>query len=233
MYRPGQILMAGLAADPSATTASVANAYVIDMTQASPAWRNVAPMAFPRTHHNFTLLPDGNVLVTGGSRNANSDNTNQAVYEAELWSSTSETWSTLARMQTPRQYHSTALLLPDGRVLVAGGGRHGVDELSAEIYSPPYLFKGPRPVITSAPPTVRLGTANFVETPDAAAIEGVALLRLGSVTHGFSFDQRYVLLGFEQAQVTSRCRRARTSSRPATTCCSWSRPAVFPRWAGS
>jgi hypothetical protein len=89
-------------------------------------------MAFARTQHNLTLLPDGMVLVTGGSRNSDVYDLTGAVYEAELWSPTTETYATLARMTVPRLYHSTALLLPDARVLVAGGGRFGVDQLSAE-----------------------------------------------------------------------------------------------------
>jgi hypothetical protein len=99
-------------------------------------------------------------------------------------------------MQEPRHYHSTSLLLPDGRVLVAGGGRFGPDFPSAEIYSPPYLFKGPRPAITSAPPVIQYNSHFTVGTPDAARIARVALLRLGSVTHAFDENQRYCELAF-------------------------------------
>jgi hypothetical protein len=104
-------------------------------------------------------------------------------------------------MQKPRLYHSTALLLPDARVWVAGGGRFdGVneptDQLSAEIYSPPYLFKGTRPAITSAPVQIGYGGTMTVQTPDASRIASVALIKLGSVTHAFNMDQRYVPLAF-------------------------------------
>jgi hypothetical protein len=128
------------------------------------------------------------------------------VLAAELWSPTTETWTTLAAMQVPRLYHSTALLLPDGRVVVAGGGRNdGVgapdsprDKFSAEIYSPPYLFKGTRPTITSAPATTSYATNVFVATPDATAIASVSLIRTGSVTHAFNQDQRFLPLTFQQ-----------------------------------
>ncbi|HYR50287.1 MAG TPA: galactose oxidase-like domain-containing protein, partial [Candidatus Eisenbacteria bacterium] len=199
-YAPGKIVKSGLGRDPDLPGApSVATTYVIDMTQPSPAWRQTASMAFPRTEHNLTLLPDGTVLVTGGSRNSDVGNTAAAVLEAELWSPTTETWTVLAAMKTPRMYHSTALLLPDGRVLVAGGGRDfpEVDQLSAEIYSPPYLFKGPQPAITSAPAGIQYGTVFFVGTPDVARIATASLVRLGAVTHAFDQNQRFVPLGFQ------------------------------------
>ena len=76
------------------------------------------------------------------------------MYAAELWSPQTQTWSTMASMHTPRVYHGTAVLLPDGRVVESGRGAdfgNVPDEKSAEFYSPPYLFKGPRPSITQAP----------------------------------------------------------------------------------
>jgi len=200
MYLPGKIIKSGLARDPDDQGApSVATTYLIDMTQPSPAWRQTASMAFPRTEHDLTLLPDGSVLATGGSRNSDVGDTAAAVLEAELWSPTTETWTTMAAMKTPRMYHSNALLLPDGRVLVAGGGRDfpEVDQLSAEFYSPPYLFKGPRPTIASAPARIQYATAFSVGTPDGGRIAAVSLLRLGTVTHAFNENQRFVPLTFQ------------------------------------
>jgi len=105
-------------------------------------------------------------------------------------------------METPRLYHSNALLLPDARVLVLGAGRFlcscpdPTDQLSAEIYSPPYLFKGSRPVITSAPTLIGYGSTISVQTPDASRIASVSLIRFGAVTHTFNMDQRYLPLSF-------------------------------------
>src|SRR6185369_1773237 len=126
---------------------------------------------------------------------------NNAIKPAELWSPNTQTWQTMASMAKPRLYHSTALLLPDARVLVAGGGRFdnqaaSTDQLNAEIYSPPYLFKGTRPAITSAPAQIGYGATIGVQTPDASRIAKVALVKLGSVTHAFNADQRYVPLAF-------------------------------------
>jgi len=199
-YAPGKIVKSGLGRDPDLPGApSVATTYVIDMTRPLPAWRQTAPMAFPRTEHNLTLLPDGSVLVTGGSRNSDVGATAEAVLEAELWSPITETWTVMAAMQTPRMYHSTALLLPDGRVLVAGGGRDfpEVDQPSAEIYSPPYLFRGARPAITSAPTGIQYATAFSVATPDGARVAAASLVGLGSVTHAFNQNQRFVPVTFQ------------------------------------
>ena len=204
MYRPGRILKAGSSylsepADNGGNVPSAATTYVLDTGAGSPAWRQVGSMAQARTHLNLTVLPDGNVLATGGSRDIGGLTPSRAVLPAELWSPTTETWTTVATMATPRMYHSTALLLPDGRVLVAGGGRLGPDDfLSAEIYSPAYLFKGARPSITSSPATLGYGGTFDVGTPDSARIASVALIRNGSATHSFNMDQRYVPLNFTQ-----------------------------------
>jgi uncharacterized protein DUF4082/concanavalin A-like lectin/glucanase superfamily protein/Big-like domain-containing protein/galactose oxidase-like protein/Kelch motif protein len=206
MYGLGKVIKSGSATDSGSSNVPAAStAYVLDMNQPSPAWRQIASMAFPRAYQNTTLLPDGNVLVTGGERRTDGADTSQAIYEAELWSPLTETWQTMARSQVPRLYHSTALLLPDARVLVAGGGNGSVpnfgqiaDQLQGEIYSPPYLFKGARPTITSAPQVVQHGSNFVVQTPDAANIASIALMRPGAVTHAFDEEQRFLNLTFQQ-----------------------------------
>jgi Domain of unknown function (DUF1929)/FG-GAP-like repeat len=202
MYVPGKILKTGTSYHPDdPVVPSAATSYVLDATQPSPRWRQTASMAYARTYHVLTALPDGSVLVTGGGVTTDAVGVDGAALAAELWSPTTETWTTMASMRAPRLYHSTALLMPDGRVLVMGGGRfNGVDEptdqLSAEFYSPPYLFRGARPTITSAPPTMTYGSTIAVATPDAGRIASIALIRLGSVTHAINMDQRLVPLGF-------------------------------------
>ncbi len=198
MYRLGKVVKSGTSANSDPPYfASDATTYVLDMNQGSPAWREVPPMAFPRSYHNLTILPDGSVLATGGTRVTDPTDQSQGVFAAELWSPETETWTTMASNQVVRVYHTTALLLPDGRVVMAGSGRFGgVDELSAEIYSPPYLFKGSRPVVSAVPAQVPYGFSFPVVTPDAARIAAVSLIRLASVTHGFDMNQRYLSLAF-------------------------------------
>jgi hypothetical protein len=198
MYRPGQILKSGTATDSGGTGNAAATAYVIDMNQPSPTWRQIPSMANARAFHNTTLLPTGDVLVTGGMTQRDGYFSSSAVYDAELWSPATETWRTLSRAQLPRLYHSGSLLLPDGRVLIAGGGNDGpaVNYTRGELYSPPYLFKGPRPTITSVPAETQYGSTFVVDTPDAAAITAVSLMRPGAVTHSFDEDQRFLNLSF-------------------------------------
>jgi fibronectin type 3 domain-containing protein len=200
MYLPGKVMKSGSAWNPDyPVRAAAPTTYVLDMTSPSPTWRQTPSMAFARTEHNLTLLPDGTVLATGGSRDSNVFDLAPAVYEAELWSPSTETWRTLSKMTVPRMYHSIALLLPDARVITFGSGTFGIDQLTAQVFSPPYLFKGPRPVVTSAPGAASYGDTFTVQTPDASRIASVALMGLGSVTHAFNANQRYLPLTFQQS----------------------------------
>ena len=210
MYRPGKIMKAGSWADPDFNGSKTYNALnstgVLDMNQPSPAWRNTAGMAFPRAYQNLTMLPDGTVLTTGGMTTSDGIDLSKAVLPAEIWDPATETWRTVASEQIGREYHSTALLLPDGRVLMAGGGQlpgtAAVNQTNAEIYSPPYLFKGSRPAITSAPSTIQYGSSFSVQTPAAANIASVSLIKLPSVTHAFDQDQRFQFLNFTKGSGT-------------------------------
>ncbi len=189
MYAPGKVLVMG-GGDPPKKTAEV-----IDLNAASPSWRAVDSMQFSRRQINATLLPDAKVLVTGGTAAPGFNEPSGHVDAAELWDPATENWTTLASSSgIPRVYHSAALLLPDGRVLSTGG--NGYPE--TEIYPPPYLFKGARPTITSAPPSVAYGQSFFVETPDAAAISKIRMLRLSSVTHAFNMSQYINEVSFSQ-----------------------------------
>jgi hypothetical protein len=192
MYVPGKVLRSG--GRNVANTVTVANAEVIDMTEATPAWRSVAPMAFPRQKHNLVLLPDGSALAVGGR--TNNDIPLQSQLTAERFDPETETWSTMACMAEPRMYHSTAALLPDGRVMSAGGNLYP----SYQIYSPPYLFKGPRPTIASVSPNWFYEVWFTMETQDAASIASVVLMRPASTTHGFDENQRLVPIAFEQLE---------------------------------
>ncbi len=186
VYLDAKVYIIGGGDPPTATTE------VIDLDVSSPSWRYVSSMTTRRRQHNATLLPDGTVLVTGGSSGSGFDNSGAPVFPAELYDPAANTWRRLSSNTIYRGYHATALLLPDGRVLSAGGR----NERTAEIYSPPYLFKGARPTVSAAPETVMPGTTFVVTTPDAARIRKVTLIALGSVTHTFDENQRLNTLPF-------------------------------------
>jgi Domain of unknown function (DUF1929) len=196
MYDDGKVLIAGGGAPTN-------SAEVINISRDNPSWRFVGSMAFTRRQMNMTLLPDGQVLVTGGTSGGGFTNAVGSVHNAEIWNPVSEGWSVMSAMQTRRLYHSMALLLPDARVMVAGGGwpaSTGGDfnHTDVEIFSPPYLFRGPRPTITSAPASAAHNQQFFVGTPDGASISKVTLVRLSSVTHSFNQNQRINFLSFHQ-----------------------------------
>lgn len=164
------------------------SAEIIDLGTASPQWVPTAHMQYPRLEHNAVLLPDGKVLVVGGR--SNSGNPPNPVLIPELFNPVMESWRPLAPHQVPRRYHSTALLLPDGRVLVAGGDNYP----SGEIYSPPYLFQGPRPEITEAPAAIAYGSTFSIDFSSSTLTNTVALICMSSVTHSVNMGQRYVRL---------------------------------------
>ena len=193
MYLPGKILYVG-GGDPATNTAEI-----IDLNQSNPSWVYTGSMAYARRQINATLLPTGDVLVTGGTGAPGFNNAAGAVHAAELWSPTTGTWTTLASNAVIRMYHSTSLLLPDGRVLHTGSGdgANAPRELSYELYSPPYLFRGARPSLTGFTPTVvGYGQTVRVDTPDGASITKVTFIRTGSVTHAMDQAARLVPLAF-------------------------------------
>jgi galactose oxidase-like protein/glyoxal oxidase-like protein len=191
MYNEGKILYVG-----GGRTTNTAE--TIDLTQSSSAWSWTGSMAFPRRHHNAVILPTGEVLVVGGLSGTAFNDLSTAVHPAEIWNDSTGLWTTLASNTVNRGYHTTAILLPDARVLLTGSGdgAGAPRELNAEIFSPPYLFNGTRPTITSRPTRLAYNTTFRIGTPDASSITRVALIRLGSTTHAFDMNQRFQRLAF-------------------------------------
>lgn len=194
MYEPGKVLYAG-----GGRTTNTAE--IIDLNQSTPTWQWTGSMAYARRHLNATILPTGQVLVTGGTNGTEFSDESRAVFPAELWDPATGNWTTLASSSVVRAYHATALLLRDGRVLLTGSGdgARTTDQRNAEIFSPPYLFKGTRPSISSAPGSARYGQSFFIGTSQATTIAAVTLVRLGSATHAFDSNQRFNRLSFVQA----------------------------------
>lgn len=186
MYEEGKVMISGGGVPP---TDSVE---VIDYNDPDPQWRAVAPMSTPRRQHNTVLLPDGKVLVIGGSSGPVFDDRTQPVHHSEVWDPETETWTTWASQSLYRGYHSTALLLPDGRIF-SGGGRH---DDTMEVFSPPYLFKGEKPKYDYAPRHFDPSQPFVVLSPEYQRIKKVSLIHLGATTHAFDQAQRYLSLDY-------------------------------------
>lgn len=209
MYRPGKILQFG---------GNSSGALTIDINGPQPTVTPTQPMSSQRFWVTGTILPDGTVLATGGSR---VDNELIGVNNsAEIWNPATGTWKAGASGAVARLYHSNALLLQDGTVLVAGGGAPGpLNNLNAEIYSPPYLFDSSgtpaaRPQIVNAPSSADVGSTLNIEV-NATEISRVTLVKTGSITHSVNMDQRFVELPFTQsATVVTTTLPVRASDTP-------------------
>ena len=208
MFAPGRILQLGGNGGFNGDGFPASDmATIVDINGANPVLTETARMSAPRRFPSATVLPDGQVLVTGGTRRGNNGGAD-AVYAAERWNPATGTWTTLASAARIRVYHSGALLLPNATVLSLGGGTPGpVYNQNVEVYYPPYLFRStgtasvlaPRPVMTGVNAlTHRPGGTLLVEMQDSSAIARLVLVKGGTVTHSFNNGQRFVELAFTQ-----------------------------------
>ncbi|MDT0622971.1 kelch repeat-containing protein, partial [Croceitalea vernalis] len=150
MFDIDKILKVGGSRSYDNFTPAKENAFVIDINvpfNTAPNVQQTPDMEFERTMHNSTVLPNGQVLVTGGLDHAEVFSDNGAQLYAELFTpngaGTNGTWETLSYMATPRTYHSVAILLTDGTVFSGGGGLSEIafNHFNGEIFYPPYLFE--------------------------------------------------------------------------------------------
>ncbi len=220
MYAPGKIFKAGGAEAYTGNNGLLGPvnasdaAYVIDITKdytdptAAPVVRKVAPINHARAYENAVVLPDGEVLLVGGQSQPHQFADDNSVMIPEIWNPVTERSTDLAPMPTPRNYHSSALLLPDGRVFVGGGGQCGdcgdgttpdpaANHPDFELFSPPYLFAADgspavRPTITAAPSAMTLGAPLTVRV--SGNVTSFDLVRLATATHGVDTDQRRIPL---------------------------------------
>ncbi len=197
LYAPGKILVAG-GATAGGQQASTNKALLIDMNGPTPLVTTTNSMVHPRKFHNAVMLPTGEVLMVGGNTSGAKFNDAGTVLSGEIWNPDTQQWREVADMSAPRNYHSIALLLTDGRVLSGGGGLCGscnANHQNAQTYSPPYLFDengapAVRPVITSAPNAVQIGRQMSVSA--SAGIGKWSLIKMSTTTHGVNTDLRYL-----------------------------------------
>jgi Domain of unknown function (DUF1929)/Carbohydrate binding module (family 6) len=223
MFAPGKILLIGGNGGDGAGIAPLDTGVVVDINSDTPSFKATPNMDFGRRHAQTTVLPTGDVLVTSGS-SGEGHNAAPYVFPIELYNVKTNSFKTLNNIAVGRGYHSIALLLPDGRILIGGGGNCGGcqtngEQNNIEYYKPPYLFKSngsggqtevtARPEITTVTNTLGTAidlntsigygenlkiTANLVAT--SKPIARVTMIKLGAVTHGRNFDQNFNELTF-------------------------------------
>ncbi|WP_054560637.1 PKD domain-containing protein, partial [Croceitalea dokdonensis] len=221
MFDIGKILKTGGARaygdDEIINVPATDNSFIIDLNNVAygqtPQVTAVGNMSLPRTMHNSTVLPNGEVLITGGLQGAAVFTDDTAVLGAEIYNPITNQWRTVAAMTTPRTYHSVAILMVDGRVFVGGGGLCDstpgcIDHFDAEIYSPPYLFDSSnnlatRPEITAVSASNTVPGAHgetivdynetITVTTDVPTSE-FSLIRFSAATHATNNEQRRIPL---------------------------------------
>ncbi|RZI55121.1 MAG: DUF1929 domain-containing protein [Pseudomonas sp.] len=202
MYRPGKVFQAGGTSYGDTQALGSQQAVSVDVTSGWPQVTPLPDMRRRRVWANSTVLPTGNVFVSGGS--AYENKLIDPALMAEMWSADTHQFRDLRPAALARMYHSISLLLKDGSVLTGGGGAPGpLTNLNAEIYYPPYLFDGngnfaPRPVLGNFNPNMGYGTVQEIPFSNAVGISRVTFVRLGSVTHSFDTGQRFIEGGFQQ-----------------------------------
>jgi len=196
-YDVGKMLLAG-GGEPA-----LSSAMTIDLNGASPFVTHTNSMNFARSMQNSVVLPHGEVLVIGGNSSGKqfSDEGTQLI--PEVWNPDTGQWTNQAPLAAPRNYHSTALLLKDGRVAAMGGGLCGdckINYQSGQIFEPPYLFNADgteavRPSIDGNDIVADAGeTISISGSPNIVAFN---MVRLVALTHHHTTDQRRIPLNYQ------------------------------------
>ena len=175
-------------------------AYEINISTGAAKVTQVGSMHYPRAFANSVVLPNGEVVTVGGQTYGVPFSDNDSVLNPELWNPATGQFSVMAPEAAPRNYHSAAILLPDGRVFSGGGGLCGscdTNHPDGQIFSPPYLFNSngtlrTRPTIKSAPTSAATGQKISVRT--GGPVSSFSLVRYGEATHTVDNDQRRIPL---------------------------------------
>ncbi|WP_447971273.1 putative Ig domain-containing protein [Nitrospira sp. M1] len=201
MYDEGKLLVAGGAVDNSSSSPGTNQAMIIDLNGPTPEKTTIAPMAYARKFNNGVVLPTGEVLVIGGNTSGIEFSDQGTILAPEIWNPDTQVWREVADMSVPRNYHSVALLMTDGRVWSGGGGlcNCSADHPDHQVYSPPYLFNADgslatRPVITAAPTTV--GHGDVIAVHASSNVEYFTVVKMSGITHNLNSDLRFLKVPF-------------------------------------
>ncbi len=201
-YDAGKVLLLG-GTDRTMNPPTTAAIYKIDLNGPSPVIQSGTPMNFPRAFQNSVTLPTGEVLVIGGNTSGEQLSDNGSVYPSEIWNPETDQWRVVGSLLVGRNYHSTALLMKDARVISMGGGACGngcpANHLDAQIFTPPYLYAADgspavRPEITAAPVLSEAGAEFAVAA--TGTIAKFSMVRLSATTHAINTDQRHLPIDF-------------------------------------
>jgi YVTN family beta-propeller protein len=200
MYDEGRILIAGGQID-GATQAATNKAMLIDLNGPAATRTEIASMNFARKFNNAVMMPNGEVFMVGGNTSGLEFNDQGTILTPEIWNPQTRTWRTVADMSTPRNYHSLALLMTDGRIWSGGGGlcNCAADHPDHQVYTPPYLYNdngtlATRPSISSAPGVAFAGRTFAVQA--TAGIEKFSLIKMSGLTHNLNSDLRFLPISF-------------------------------------
>ena len=205
LYGEGKLLVVGGYSKADGPEISTNTNLLIDISGGEAIVTEAEPMTYARSEHDLTILPDGTLLASGGSAERNK--LVDVAYEPERWDPNTGKWDLLKGNTTPRLYHSSTLLLPDGTLLMAGGGRPGpFNNTNAELFYPPYLFaKDGSGELATRPQVLRLSQPAYDKTFNLEVDQDVArvtLVKAGSATHALNMEQRFIELEFTQTGST-------------------------------
>ncbi len=164
--------------------------FLIDFSNSfKPIIEELKSMNFARADGDATILPDGNIFINGGQ----SYNEQYSVFTPEIYNPNTQTTKNMSNSYFRRNYHSTSLLLPDGRILTAGG-----DVWNAEIFYPPYLFtkdKNNKTVLAERPKIINLEKnikrGQNIDIGIEGVVSKVSLISTGSTTHAQGSESKF------------------------------------------
>jgi hypothetical protein len=175
---------------------------VVDLKSKDPRWRPDGRLPTGTRYPEVVITPNDGVVISGGSKYYRGMHGSDLM-TAHMWMPNTGTISDLADPLVGRDYHSEGLLLPDGRILTLGGNPLFGDKQDTEpqifhrqisIYSPPYLYQGPRPKLTGGPSRLQRGQTGTFTTPDSGSIVKARLMHPSAVTHVTDVQQRSIAL---------------------------------------
>ena len=198
MFDEGKLMVSG--ANDGGWSGNTNKAFIIDLNSATPDIRATNPMRHARTFHQLIPMPNGEVMVVGGTAGRKFTDAG-GILEPEIWNPQTGQWRGMANMSVVRGYHSTALLLPDATVLAAGGGYGGGDHLDGQVFTPPYLYASdgslaPRPTLSADVSAVDVG--NTFQVTTTGDIRDFGFVRMSATTHAVNTDSRFYKPEFEQ-----------------------------------